>query len=519
VASVKLPDFIAEVVANRTSRRALGASALALAAAGMNPQVTSPFVVDVQSAIRAQPGLAALTTLIGVFSAGMLLAGGVAADTYRTRRILTAALLLLALASVVSLVVASGAIFVASRIAGSMAAGFAIPFAIAAVSTLYTGPARAAAIGIAYAGYGAGLFLPPILLTITGPGGSDFPAYVASAAAAGAAVVASRRIPALPGASRAHAAVAGRVALWAFGVISLAAGLAVVGSGLNPIRLAMIALGVAVLGLASLFEWRSRSRPVGIEVDLRTVTVVLGAGLFVGLAQAVPTALLPVFFQVVLGYGPIFAAAAIAPIIVALVIAGPVAGWLLPRRSPRVLIGGGLVGVGLGDLLLGFVAGRGASYLLFILPFVLVGAGFVIATTVRTAVIFASVPRDLPGSAAALNEASVGLGGRIGIAAASLALTQATLGAYSATLQPGVDVAQATRPLHDLLIALGTPNFAATVSGADPSLFQAYADAYVEGIRLVHLGAGVLAIIAGLLAGILLRRRDPLQQGMWEHTR
>ena len=293
--------------------------------------------------------------------------------------------------------------------------------------------------------------------------------------------------------------------MWAFGVISLAAGLAVVGSGLNPIRLAMIALGITVLALASLLEWRSRRGQSAIEVDLRTVTVVLGAGLFVGLAQAVPTALLPVFFQVILGYGPIFAAAAIAPIIVALVIAGPVAGWLLPRRSPRVLIGGGLVGVGLGDLLLGFVAGRGASYLLFILPFVLVGAGFVIATTVRTAVIFASVPRDLPGSAAALNEASVGLGGRIGIAAASLALTQATIGAYTATLPAGVDVAQAAQPLHDLLIALGTPSFAATVSGADPSLFQAYADAYVEGIRVVHIGAGAIAIVAGLLAGMLLR--------------
>jgi hypothetical protein len=41
----------------------------------------------------------------------------------------------------------------------------------------------------------------------------------------------------------------------------------------------------------------------------------------------------------------------------------------------------------------------------------------------------------------------------------------------------------------------------------------------VEGIRIVHLGAGVLAIIAGPLAGVLLRRRDPLRQGMWEHTR
>jgi hypothetical protein len=168
--------------------------------------------------------------------------------------------------------------------------------------------------------------------------------------------------------------------------------------------------------------------------------------------------------------------------------------------------------------LLGFVAGRGTSYLLFILPFVLVGAGFVIATTVRTAVIFASVPRDLPGSAAALNEASVGLGGRIGIAAAALVLTQATLGAYTATLPAGVDISQATQPLHDLLIALGTPSFAATVSGADASLLPAYADAYVEGIRVVHLRAGMIAVVAGLVAGLLLGRRDPLVS-VWDHAR
>ena len=260
------------------------------------------------------------------------------------------------------------------------------------------------------------------------------------------------------------------------------------------------------------------AQPAGIEVEMRPVAVVLAVGLFIGLAQAVPMTLLPVFFQVILGFGPIFAVAAIAPIIVALVVAGPVAGWLLPRSSPRVLVGGGLVAVGLGDLLLGLVAGRGVSYLLFILPFVLVGAGFVIATTVRTAVIFASVPRDLPGSAAALNEASVGLGGRIGIAAASLVLAQATLGAFTATLPPGAEASAAAEPLRGLLIALGTPGFAAAVSGADVSLLPAYAEAYVEGIRLVHLGAGVTAVVAGLLAGVLLGRRDRLS-GMWEHAR
>ena len=179
-----------------------------------------------------------------------------------------------------------------------------------------------------------------------------------------------------------------------------------------------------------------------------------------------------------------------------------------------MLIGGGLVAVGVGDLILGVVASRGVSYLLFLLPFLLVGAGFVIATTVRTAVIFASVPRDLPASAAALNEASVGLGSRIGVAVAAVILTEVTLSAYAAGLPPGTDQTVALAPLQDILVALGTPNFSSVVGSADPSLLSGYANAYIEGIRVVHLATGAVAVVAGLVAWIALGRHDPLQT-MW----
>jgi DHA2 family multidrug resistance protein-like MFS transporter len=253
-------------------------------------------------------------------------------------------------------------------------------------------------------------------------------------------------------------------------------------------------------------------------MNLRPVTVVLAAGLFIGFAQAIPMTILPPFFQVVLGFGPIFAVAALAPLFVALVVAGPIAGYLLPRITPRTLIGGGLVAVGLGDLVIGLVANRGASYFLFILPFVFVGAGFVIATTVRTAVIFASVPRDLPASAAALNEASVTLGSRIGIAVASVLLTGATLAAYAGSVPPGVDAEPALDQLRGLLIAIGTPSFTAQVADVEQGLLRGYGMAYIEGIRTVHLATGAIAVVAGVLAWVALGRRDPLQ-GMWEHRR
>jgi len=42
------------------------------------------------------------------------------------------------------------------------------------------------------------------------------------------------------------------------------------------------------------------------------------------------------------------------------------------------------------------VIGVHTSYFAFIIPLALIGGGFVVATTVRTAIIFASVPRGLP---------------------------------------------------------------------------------------------------------------------------
>jgi hypothetical protein len=57
----------------------------------------------------------------------------------------------------------------------------------------------------------------------------------------------------------------------------------------------------------------------------------------------------------------------------------------------------------------------------------LIGAGFVVATTVRTAIIFASVPDGLPATAAALNESSVAVGSRIGTVVFTALVAQVAL--------------------------------------------------------------------------------------------
>jgi hypothetical protein len=189
-----------------------------------------------------------------------------------------------------------------------------------------------------------------------------------------------------------------------------------------------------------------------------------------------------------------------------------VAGFLLARSGPRTLVAGGMVAVGLGNLALAAVAGRETGYPVYILPLVLIGAGFVIATTVRTAVIFASVPRGLPATAAALNEASIQVGTRVGIVLVSAIVAERAMAALEPSLAGmAPDVAAAGRQqFEDLLVAVGTPSFKSLVNAVPVVGGGAYLEAYVTGIRWALLLGGVAAVLGGVIAWVGMGRRGPL---------
>ena len=169
-------------------------------------------------------------------------------------------------------------------------------------------------------------------------------------------------------------------------------------------------------------------------MERRPVTVAIAVGVVIGFAEAAPLFQLPLFFKAVLGYGALGATLATLPFIAALVVAGPIAGVLITRFGPRTLVAAGLAAVGLGNLVAALVLGPQVPYVSLILPFVLIGAGFVVGTTVRTAIIFASVSRGLPATAAALNEASVLVGSRIGLVGLTVITTRLALDAYASSL-------------------------------------------------------------------------------------
>ena len=140
-----------------------------------------------------------------------------------------------------------------------------------------------------------------------------------------------------------------------------------------------------------------------------------------------------------------------------------------------------------------------------------------LGTTVRTAIVFASTPRGLPASAAAINEASVGLGSRIGIVAATTLLATAAVASARQIAERRVpENADAVMAEFELTLrSLGTPRFrevyAATLEGAEPAKAAAYSVAYLDGVTVALAVSGVVGILGALLAWVLIGRRDPIQ--------
>ena len=189
VRRLPVPSFLRDLGSPPNGPRVLLVAGLSMAAAGFNPQVLSPAVSSVQAAIREQPTINTLVLLVTLGAAAMLFVGGVLSDTNGRRSILLTALAALCISNAVSLAAAEGLFFSISRLVGAAAAFAVVPFALALVATTYKGVVRATAIGIVYAAYGGGTALAPVLLTLLGPTGPWWPAFVVGLAISRAGAV------------------------------------------------------------------------------------------------------------------------------------------------------------------------------------------------------------------------------------------------------------------------------------------------------------------------------------------
>jgi CRISPR-associated Cas5-like protein len=515
-----IPGFLRDLNREPGAIRTLGIASLSLFAAGLNPRVFSPGLGSIQAALRQNSEAEVLLLLATVVGGGLLLIGGVLGDANGRRQLLIGALGTMLATSVIGLFVTDGPIFLVSRIIGLAAASVTLPIALAGVAQTYDGIPRATAIGIAYAAYGAATAAGPILLTLFGPDGPMWPAFVAATVASVVALAAAQSgWRDLPVAARGDRRAIWATATWAFGIVLLATGIIGFRTRDDAVRPLLIAAGVLILVLGLAFErLRPHAPNIASRVDRRAVAVALFVGFIVGYAQTAPLVQLPIYFQIALGYGPILAVAATIPFMAALVVAGPVAGVLIGRFQPRTIVVGGVAAVGLGNILAALALGPQTPYIGFGVAMLLIGAGFVVATTVRTAIIFASVPRGLPATAAALNEVSVSMGVRAALVLVTTFVATTATTVYGGSLAgnaPGeIDAALAT--FRDFLVAIGTPGFPALIAATPPTDLAAYGSAYADAVRIALLTSGIGALVGSVIAGIALGPRDPLKT-VWEH--
>ncbi len=191
--------------------------------------------------------------------------------------------------------------------------------------------------------------------------------------------------------------------------------------GATWVRWAVAACIVALI----LWIWRSWSNPNGLvnlhalkDRNLRTGMLMIA---MLGMALYVTIAILPLYYQEVLGYTAFAAGLVVGPRGIGTIIGSPIIGILGSRVDPRKLLCGGFLGFALCAYIFGQVNLDISPFTLF-LPITLTGfaLSFVFVPLATTTV--STIPNNEMGNATGLFNMLRNIGGSVGISMATTAI-------------------------------------------------------------------------------------------------
>jgi EmrB/QacA subfamily drug resistance transporter len=426
--------------------------------------------------------------------AALLLPAGAIGDRFGRKPLLAAGLALFGAVSVAALFADSASTLIAIRAAMGVAAALIMPVTLSVITTIFPPEERGKAVGtwvgVAAGGGVLGLLTSGVLLHFFS-WQSIFALNVllAAVALAGTLLIVPATRESRPPRLDPVGALVSVVALAAlvFGTIEGPER----GWG-DPLTLAALLGGIAGLGLFVVWELH-RGDPMldprnflrrGFGAGSLSISVQFFA-MFGFLFLALP------YLQLVLGYSPLEAAAALLPM--ALVVIP------LSRFAPTIAahLGVRVTGpLGLGLMAAGFIIlstlGTDASYWHFLAGLLPFGAGMALSGSPATTAIVASLPPDKQGVASAVNDVSRELGGALGIAVLGSVLNTA--------YRSGVEQYTAALPADARAEARGSLGAAQAIGdriGAHDLVAHA-TSAFADGVSLALL-AGAAALIAGAL--------------------
>lgn len=300
------------------------------------------------------------------------------------------------------------------------------------------------------------------------------------------------------------------------GSLQVMVGLILTAYALKELGLAQPSWPAAALtgagGAAMLFVFarRQRARPYPL-IDFaifrnRSFSSAVASALFAAAALLGMELVFSQRLQLVLGMSPIEAALYILPLSLAAFIAGPLAGWLLPKvGSARLLFASLLAsGLGMGGYLFSYDGALAAQ----MASLCVLGVGIGATMTAASSTIMQSATPERAGMAASIEEVSYELGGALGVTLMGSILS----GVYAHTLEvpAGVSAAVARDSLDEALaLAEGlSGELGASLARLARGAFDAGYAAVIATAAVMLLGTAAL-VLANRLRGGSTREARP----------
>ena len=363
-----------------------------------------------------------------LLSGGLVLLGGRTADLLGGRRVFLLGLLLFTAASLASGLAPSAVALIVSRSAQGLGAALLTPAALSLITTVYTGPQRAAGLAawgaIGGSGAAAGVLLGGALTSWLG---WQWVFFINVPIGATVATLAWRLVPNVPtsGGRLRDLDITGALTLIAGLVLLVYAieGTATYGWG-SARTLVSLILSLSLLATFAAIE-RRVARPLIAPTIWRVRSLVSGAAVMLGATGVMGGAffLNSLYLQRVLGASALEAGLAFLPVAVVIAVAAYLGSHLLPHFGTRSLLVLGMLVTAGGALLLARVPDH-ATYLANVLPgFLALGVGLGLSFVAVLIGAMAEVGSDHAGLASGLLSTAHEIGAALGVALVSAIAT------------------------------------------------------------------------------------------------
>jgi EmrB/QacA subfamily drug resistance transporter len=349
----------------------------------------------------------------------LLLGAGALSDMHGHRRFYVGGLIVFALASLACGLAADPTLLVAARVVQGAGAAAMFTTTFALLNSSYQGRERGIAYGVWGGVSGAATAIGPILGGLLTEAFSWRWIFLVNLPICVAAVIMCFTTLRRDGARR-----PGRFDLGGTLSFTIAAGaltFAVIRAndeGWSSIRTwGLITLAAVALAAFVLIEWRSDDPMFDLAL-LRnhSFTGILIAGLLVNFAAFAAFTYTSIWLQSVTGLSPLRAGLVGLPMSICSMLASGIAGARLHGRSPRLVIGGGMVLIGLGSFLLALLMSPTAEWPALLPGYAVIGLGVGLVMPSLASSAMGAVPHQRGGMAAGSLSTARQLGFAIGVA-------------------------------------------------------------------------------------------------------